>query len=132
MAQDFAKQENVMILTLVFVNGSNYSVDLINDNSLQAILLVEVSVQELLHRLSILVVLVRALVVMLFFFGVNINNDLFKLFKSVVDLPTASFQQLEVEVANEGAETFAHCQVRTCLFALLRGYHTGTNIRLHG
>ena len=68
-----------MVLSLVCFYRVNYGLSLINDNGLKPILLVEISLQVLLHGLPALLVLVDALVIMLNFLKVDVCNQITEL-----------------------------------------------------
>lgn len=72
VAQNLAEEQNIVILYLVLVNGADNGIDLVDDERFETVLLVQVSVQELLHGLPVLVVHSRALFVVLLFLRVYV------------------------------------------------------------
>ena len=75
-----------MILSLVSLNGCHDGIDLVDDERFQTVLLVKVCVQELLHCLPILIVLIDASPVVPFLLGENVYDDLLELLERIADL----------------------------------------------
>lgn len=98
-----------MILALVSGDARDDSIDLVYDDLLQPVLLVEIGVQILLHRLPLLLILVHTFVVMLDFLKVNVSDQIFDLLERVATFFRASGYQgarLSALVGHVGA--FAH------------------------
>lgn len=65
-----------MVLILVLRDGLYYSGGLVDDDAPQAVLLVQVCVEVLLHRLTCLVVHVHALIVVLDLLLIDVSNEI--------------------------------------------------------
>lgn len=85
VSQHLTEEEDFNILELVFLNGCDHRVDLVDHQTLEAILLVEVGVQELLHSLTVLLVSYLALFIMLFFQVVDVVYCFFDLLQRVIE-----------------------------------------------
>ena len=65
-----------MVLILVVRDGLYYGGGLVDDNAPEAVLLVQVRVEVLLHRLACLVVHVHALIVVLDLLLIDVRNEI--------------------------------------------------------
>lgn len=74
-----------MISMLEFRDSHDNCGSLVDHDALQAVLLVEVSIEVLLHGLSSLVVHVHALVVVLYLLQVDVGDQISNLLQSVCD-----------------------------------------------
>jgi len=81
--QYLSEEQNIVIQALVVGNARNDAINLVYDDVLQPILLVEVGVQILLHRLTLLLMLVHTFVVMLDFLEVDVSYQIFDLLEGV-------------------------------------------------
>ena len=85
MPQDLAEEQDFVVPVLEFRNGHDDCGGLVDHDALESVLLVQVRVQVLLHRLPGLVVHVDALVVVLHFLQVNVSDQVSDLLLSVRD-----------------------------------------------
>lgn len=83
MPQDFSEKENLMVLILIVGDSLNDCGSLVDNDTLKAILLVQISVQVLLHSLPSLAVHVHAFVVVLNFLLVDVCNQISELLEGV-------------------------------------------------
>jgi hypothetical protein len=115
MSEHLAEEEHLMVLRLVSLNGIDYRLGLVNYNRLKTVLLVEIGLQILLHRLSAHIVHVNALVIMFHLLQVNVSDQFSKLLLCVVE-----FGLLHDEVGahrRHGGEDVQFCVDSWCAFA---------------
>ena len=75
-----------MISVLIVCDRLNNSVSLINHKALQPVFLVKVSIEILLHRLSTLLILIDAFLIVLSFLQVNVFDQITNLLESICAL----------------------------------------------
>jgi hypothetical protein len=86
MPKDFSKHKRLMVLSLERLNRVNYGLSLFYDKGLKPILLIEIGLQVLLHRLPALLVLVDAFVIMFHFLQIDVRNQVAELLLGVLVL----------------------------------------------
>lgn len=69
-----------MVRLLVVSNGSNQIFGLLDNQLFQAVLMVKVCVEILLHGFPRLFILINAFVIVFQLLKINVGNELFKLF----------------------------------------------------
>ena len=84
MPQHHLEKMNLMIDFMIVSNSTDDSLRLLNNDTLQPILLIEIGIQILLHRLASLLVLVDAFVVVLDFLQVYVLDEVFQLLERVL------------------------------------------------
>lgn len=88
--QYLSEEQNVVIQELIIGKAGNDSVNLVYDDVLQPVLLVEISVQILFHRLALLLMLVHTFLVVFDFLKVNVGYEVFDLLEGVATFFRAS------------------------------------------
>jgi len=78
--QDLAEEDHVMVDFPELLDAFSNGLGIVNDEGLEAVLLVQISIHVLLHRLPRLLALV-ALLVELYFRAVDISDHIFQLFQ---------------------------------------------------
>ena len=84
MPQHHLEKMNLVIDFMIVSYSTDDSLRLLNNDTLQPILLIEIGIQVLLHSLASLLVLVDALVVVLDFLQVYVLDEVFQLLERVL------------------------------------------------
>ena len=95
MAQDFPEKEHLVVLILEVCDSLDNCGGLVDDDALQAVLLVQVGVEVLFHRLPGLIVHVHALVVVFDLLQVDVRYKIPYLLERVGDAVRALLVALE-------------------------------------
>jgi hypothetical protein len=85
MAKHLAEELDFVVFVLVGFDCLNNRSRLINDNVLKPILLREISLEILFHRLPTLLILMYTFVIMLHFLQINIRNKISHLLLSIIN-----------------------------------------------